>query len=187
MTLVGFSMGGGEVARYVGRHGTGRVAKAVLVGAVTPFMLKTGDNPNGVDASVFEGIRGGIAADRPQFFSDFGRTFMSADRPGSKVSQGALTWTLNLALQASLKGTLDCVHAFSETDFREDLKAFDVPTLVIHGDDDQIVPVDLTARAAAAAIPGARLEVYPGGPHGLYFTHKDRLNADLLAFANGRA
>ncbi len=182
VTLVGFSMGGGEVARFIGHHGTKRIAKAVLIGAVTPMLLETADHSNGVPRVVFDGIRTAIAADRPQFFSDFGKMFMGANRPGSKVSQGALDWTLFMAMQASLKGTLDCVGAFSETDFRADLKAFDVPTLVIHGDDDQIVPLEVTARASAQAISGARLEVYPAAPHGLYFTHKDRLNADLLAF-----
>jgi non-heme chloroperoxidase len=182
ITLAGFSMGGGEVARYLGRHGTKRVAKAALISAVTPFLLKTADHPEGVDRSVFDGLRAGIALDRPQFFSDFGKVFTGANRPGAKVSQGALDWTLFLALQASLKGTLDCVGAFSETDFRSDLKAFKLPTLVIHGDDDQVVPFALSGSVAAKMIPGSRLEVYKGAPHGLYFTHKDRLNADLLAF-----
>jgi pimeloyl-ACP methyl ester carboxylesterase len=180
--LVGFSMGGGEVARYIGRYGTDSVARAVLVSAVPPFLMKSADNPQGVDRSVFDGIRAGIAADRPQFFAEFGKAFTGANRPGSKVSQGILDWTLFLALQASLKGTLDCVDAFSETDFRDDLQAFDVPTLVIHGDDDQIVPFEISGKASAAAIEGAQLKVYHGAPHGLYFTHKDQLNADLLAF-----
>ncbi|MGO8797596.1 MAG: alpha/beta fold hydrolase [Roseiarcus sp.] len=182
--LVGFSMGGGEVARYIGRYGTDSVAKAVLVSSVPPFLLKGADNPQGVDRAVFDGIRAGIGADRAQFFADFGKAFTGANRPGSKVSQGMLDWTHFLALQASLKGTLDCVNAFSETDFREDLKAFDVPTLVIHGDDDQIVPFEVSGKASAAAIEGAALKVYKGAPHGLYFTHKDQLNADLLAFFN---
>jgi pimeloyl-ACP methyl ester carboxylesterase len=182
VTLVGFSMGGGEVARYIGRHGTKRIARAVLMSAVTPLLLKQPDHPEGVEQPVFDGIRAGIAADRPQFFKDFGKAFFGANRPGSKVSEGILIWNLNLALQASLKGTLDCVTAFSATDFRADLKAFNVPTLVMHGDDDQIVPIDITGRAAAKAIPQARLKVYAGAPHGLYFTHKDELSADLLSF-----
>ncbi len=183
-TLVGFSMGGGEVARYIAKHGTKRVAKAVLVAAVTPFLLKTPDHP-GVDRPTLDGIRAGIAADRPQFFTDFGRAFLGADDPGAKVSKGALDWTLFLAMQASLKGTLDCVKAFSETDFRADLKAFKLPTLVIHGDADHIVPFELSGPLAAKAIAGARLEVYKGAPHGLYLTHKERLNEDLLAFVQG--
>lgn len=180
--LAGFSMGGGEVARYLGRHGADRVSKAVLIGAVTPFLLKTADNPQGVDRSVFDGMRAGIAADRPEFFRNFGMRFMGSDRLGSKVSEGALTWTLSMALQASLKSTLDCVTAFSETDFRGDMRAFTMPTLIIHGDADAIVPIDLSGRLAAQMIPGSRLEVYPGAPHGLYFTHNDRMNEDLLAF-----
>ncbi|MGH7414003.1 MAG: alpha/beta fold hydrolase [Candidatus Rokuibacteriota bacterium] len=183
ITLVGFSMGGGEVARYIGRQGTKRVSKAVLIGAVPPLLLKTADHPEGVDRTVFDGLRAGISADRPQFFADFGKVFMGANRPGAKVvSPGVLDWTFFMAMQASLKGTLDCVAAFSETDFRPDLKAFDVPTLVIHGDDDQVVPLEITGRASAKAIPGARLQVYKGAPHGLCFTHKDQINADLLAF-----
>ncbi len=185
VTLVGFSMGGGEVARYIGRHGSNRVSKAALLGAVTPFLLKTADNPDGVDKSVFDGMRAGITADRAEFFNGFGKVFMGADRPGSKVSPGALTQTHSMALMASLKSTLDCVIAFSETDFRPDLKAFSMPTLIVHGDDDAIVPIDLTARLAAQMVTGSKLEVYPGAPHGFCFTHKDRLNADLLAFING--
>jgi len=182
ITLVGFSMGGGEVARYIGRHGTGRLAKAVLIGAVTPLLIQRTDHQAGVPRTVFDGIRAGIEADRPQFFSEFGKPFLGANRAGAKVSDGVLAWTLAMALQASLKGTLDCVNAFSETDFRPDLKKFDVPALIIHGDDDQIVPIDIAGREAAKMIAGARLEVYPGAPHGLYFTHKDRLNEDLLSF-----
>jgi pimeloyl-ACP methyl ester carboxylesterase len=168
----------------VAKHGTKRVSKAVLVSAVTPFLLKTPDHP-GVDRSTFDGIRAGIAADRPQFFTDFGRAFLGADDPGAKVSGGALQWTLFLALQASLKGTLDCVKAFSETDFRADLATFKLPALVVHGDADHIVPFEVSGPLAAKAIAGARFEVYKGAPHGLYLTHKDRLNEDLLAFIRG--
>jgi pimeloyl-ACP methyl ester carboxylesterase len=184
-TLVGFSMGGGDVARYLSRHGAGRVSKAVLIGAVTPFLLKTADNPNGADKSVFDGMRAGITADRAEFFNGFGRVFMGADNPALKVSEGVLRQNHGMALMASLKSTLDCVIAFSETDFRPDMAAFTMPTLIIHGDVDTIVPIDLTAREAHKAIPGSRLEVYAGAPHGLCFTHKDKMNADLLAFING--
>lgn len=184
-TLVGFSMGGGDVARYVSRYGSARVAKVALPGAVTPFLLKTETNPNGVDKSVFDGMRAGITADRAEFFNGFGKVFMGADKADSKVSAGALIQTHNMALMASLKSTLDCVVAFSETDFRPDLKALTMPTLILHGDADAIVPIDLTARVAAQMIPGARLEVYGGAPHGFCFTHKDRVNDDLLTFING--
>ena len=181
--LVGFSMGGGEVARYIGRHGTGRVGKAALVGAVPPCLLKGGDNPDGVDGSVFEGMKQGIRADRAQFFVDFGKTFLGVGRPGLEVSEGLQQWTLQLALQAGLRGTLACVDAFGTTDFREDLKRFDKPTLIVHGDDDQIVPFEVSGKRAAEAIAGAELKLYEGAPHGLYATHKDRLSADLVAFA----
>jgi pimeloyl-ACP methyl ester carboxylesterase len=185
VTLVGFSMGGGEVARYIGRHGLQRISKAALVGAVTPLLLKRDDHPDGVERATFDGIRSGITADRPQFFSDFGKAFMGANRSGANISQGVLDWTLFMAMQASLKGTLDCVAAFSETDFRPDLKAFKLPTLIIHGDDDQIVPLEITGRAAAKAIPGSRLQVYKGAPHGLYFTHQEQMNTDLHSFIKG--
>jgi pimeloyl-ACP methyl ester carboxylesterase len=180
--LVGFSMGGGDVARYIGRHGVKRLSKAVLLGAVTPIFIKTEDHPEGVDKSVFDGIKAGIRADRPQFLSDFGSVFYGTNRPGSKVSPGILTQTLNIALLASLKGTLDCVTAFSETDFRDDMKKFSIPTLVIHGDDDQVVPLAATGKLAAAMVPGSQLKVYAGAPHALCFTHKDQLNEDLLSF-----
>lgn len=181
VTLVGFSMGGGDVARYIARHGSERVAGLVLLGAVTPLFIKTADNPDGVDKSVFDGIRDGIRADRAQFIADFAAPFYGINH-GQKVSQGVQAQTLNIALLASLKGTLDCVTAFSETDFRPDMAKIDVPTLVIHGDDDQIVPIDISGRQSAKLIKGARLIVYPGAPHGLTDTHKDKVNQDLLTF-----
>lgn len=180
--LVGFSMGGGEVARYIARHGTRRLAKAVLISAVTPLFIKTDDHPEGVDKAVFDGIKAGLAADRPQFLSDFSTIFFGTNRADNKVSAGILTHTLNIALLASIKGTLDCVTAFSETDFRRDMQAFSLPTLVIHGDDDRVVPFEATGKLAAAAIPSSVLKVYPGAPHALCFTHKEQLNQDLLHF-----
>jgi pimeloyl-ACP methyl ester carboxylesterase len=179
--LVGFSMGGGEVARYLGRHGAGRVAKAAMLGAVPPFLLQTADNPNGVPATVFEGMMAAIAADRPGFFAGFGPGFYGPP----KVSDGVLAWTLSLAMQASLKGTLDCVRAFGFTDFRPDMKAFTAPTLILHGEQDAIVPFAISGQAMAAAIPGARLVTYPDAGHGLCWTHKDQVNADLLDFLKG--
>ncbi|MFC7553387.1 alpha/beta fold hydrolase [Pseudoroseomonas wenyumeiae] len=183
--LVGHSTGGGEVARYIGRHGTARVAKAVLVGAVPPLMLRTPANPGGLPIEVFDGIRAGVAADRSQFFKDLTIPFYGANREGAAVSQGQRDAFWFQGMQGGLKNELDSIKAFSETDFTEDLKRFDIPTLLIHGDDDQIVPIDASARAAAKLIPGAVLKVYPGGSHGLAATHKDQLNADLLAFARG--
>lgn len=181
--LVGHSTGGGEVARYIGRHGTKRVAKAVLVGAVPPLMLKTAANPGGLPIEVFDGIRAGVAADRSQFFKDLTIPFYGANRPGAAVSQGMRDAFWYQGMQGGLKNELDCIKAFSETDFTEDLKRFDVPTLFIHGDDDQIVPIDDAARIAATLVEGSKLTIYPGAPHGLAATHKDQLNKDLLAFA----
>ena len=183
VTLVGFSMGGGEVARYIGRYGNAKVARAALVGAVPPFLLKTGDNPHGVDRSVFEGMKKGISGDRAQFFVDFGKTFLGVGRPGLEISEGLEQWTLSMALLAGLNGTLACVDAFSSTDFRQDLQRFDRPTLIVHGDDDQIVPFEVSGQKAAALLVKPQVEVYQGAPHGLYATHKDRLSADLIAFA----
>jgi non-heme chloroperoxidase len=181
-TLVGHSAGGGEVARYIGRHGTSRVARAVLVGAVTPLMLKTAANPGGLPIEVFDTIRAGVTADRSQFFKDLTAPFFGANRPGSKVSQGVRDAFWFRGMRGGLKNQLDGIKAFSETDFTEDLKAFDVPTLIIHGDDDQIVPIGASAHAAARLVTNATLRVYPGGSHGLADTHKDQLNADLIAF-----
>lgn len=182
VVLVGFSMGGGDVTRYIARKGSSRVAKLVLVSAVTPIFMKTADHPVGPDRSVFDGIRAGLRHDRAQFLDDFSAVFYGTNRPGSTVSKGILTQTLQTALQASLKATVDCVTAFSETDFRPDMGKIDVPTLVIHGDDDQVVPLEATGRLAAELIKGATLKVYAGAPHATAFTHKDQLTADLAAF-----
>ncbi len=182
ITLVGHSTGGGEVARYIGRYGSKRVVKAVLLGAVTPLMLKTNANPGGTPIEVFDGIRAAVASDRSQFFKDLATKFFGANRPGAKVSQGVCDAFWLQGMQGGLKNELDCIKAFSETDFTEDLKKFDLPTLIIHGDDDQIVPIDTTARASAKLIKNAVLKVYAGGPHGLADTFKDQLNADLLTF-----
>jgi non-heme chloroperoxidase len=181
-TLVGHSTGGGEVARYIGRHGTSRVAKAVLVGAVTPQMLVSPANPDGVPLSVFDGIREGVKSDRAQFFLDLSTPFYGFNREGAKVSEGMRQNFLIQGLQCSLKSAYACIKQFSETDFTEDLKKMTVPTLVIHGDDDQIVPLAATGRRAVELLPQGRLSVYEGAPHGLPSTHKDKLNAELLAF-----
>lgn len=180
--LVGHSTGGGEVTRYLGRHGTSRVAKAVLVSAIPPLMLKTAANPGGLPIEVFDQLRAGLAADRSQFYEDLSAPFYSANRPGSKVSQGVRDMFWQWSMQVGLKGAYDCIKAFSETDFTEDLKKINVPTLLIHGDDDQIVPIGDSARLSVKLVPNAELKVYPGAPHGLTTTHKDRFNADLLAF-----
>ena len=181
--LVGHSTGGGEVARYIGRHGTGRIAKAVLIGAVTPLMLKTATNPDGAPIEAFDRIRAGVSADRSQFYKDFAIPFFGANRDGATISQGTLDAFWMLGMQGGLASQLQCIKAFSETDFTEDLKRFDIPTLVIHGDDDQIVPVDLTARRTIQLAPRAVLKLYAGAPHGLAITHKQQFNEDLLAFA----
>jgi non-heme chloroperoxidase len=179
---VGHSAGGGEVARYIGRHGTKRVAKAVLIGAVPPLMLKTESNPAGLPIEVFDGIRTGVLADRSQFFKDLTVTFYGSNRSGSTVSQGLRDSFWLQGMQSGLKGVLECIEAFSETDFTEDLKKIDVPTLIIHGDDDQIVPIADSAMLTAKLVKEATLKVYPGAPHGLCSTHKNQVNADLLAF-----
>jgi non-heme chloroperoxidase len=182
IVLIGHSTGGGEITRYIGRHGTSRVAKAVLVGAVPPLMLKTEANPGGLPIEVFDGIRAGTAADRSQFFMDLTLPFYGGNRPGSKLTQGTREAFRLRGMMGGLKNELDCIKAFSETDFTEDLKKFDVPTLIIHGDDDQIVPIDDSARMSAQLVKGSTLKVYPGGCHGLAAMNTDELNADLLAF-----
>ena len=181
--LIGFSAGGGEVARYIGRHGTKRVAKAALISAVPPLMLRTAANPAGLPIEKFDEIRQGSTADRSQFYKDLASgPFFGANRPGAKVSQGMIDSFWRQGMQAGHKNTFDCIKAFSETDFTEDLKKFDVPTLIIHGDDDQIVPIGAAALRSARLVKNATLTIYAGAPHGLADTHKDQLNADLLAF-----
>jgi non-heme chloroperoxidase len=180
--LVGHSTGGGEVTRYIGRHGTSRVGKAVLVGAIPPLMLKTEANPGGTPIDAFDAIRGGLLADRSQFYKDLSAPFYGANRPGSTVSQGVRDGFWLMSMQVGLKAAHDCVKQFSESDFNEDLKKIDVPTLIIQGDDDQIVPIDDSGRLSAKIIKDAELKVYPGAPHGLFQTHKYEFNADLLAF-----
>ncbi len=183
--LVGHSTGGGEVARYIGRHGTSRVGKAVLVSAVPPLMLKTPANPGGLPIDVFDTLRAGVLADRSQFYEDLSAPFFGANRPGSKVSRGVRDAFWAASMQVGLKAAFDCIKAFSETDFTRDLEKFDVPTLVLHGDDDQIVPIDAAGRASAKIVKNAKLIVYPGAPHGLPETHKRQLGEDLLAFVKG--
>jgi non-heme chloroperoxidase len=181
-TLVGHSTGGGEVARYIGRHGTKRVAKAVLVAAVPPIMLKSATNPEGLPMEVFDNLRSDITKDRSQFYKDLATSFYGANRPGAKVSKGTLDQFWLWSMQAGLKNAYESIKAFSETDFTEDLKKIDVPTLVMHGEDDQIVPVKDSAVKSARLIRGAKEIYYPGAPHGLTATHQDQVNADLLAF-----
>nr|WP_222423726.1 alpha/beta hydrolase [Lysobacter antibioticus] len=182
-TLFGFSTGGGEVARYIGRHGTARLKKAGLISAVPPLMLKTAANPGGLPIDVFDGLRAGSIADRSQLYKDLAAgPFFGYNRPGAKKSQGAIDWFWMQGMWAGHKNAYDCIKAFSETDFTEDLKKIDVPVLIVHGDDDQVVPIDAAARASAKLIKNNRLIVYPGGPHGITDTHKDRLNQDLLEF-----
>lgn len=182
-TLIGFSTGGGEVARYVGRHGTGRIAQVALVSAVPPFMLRTEDNPGGVPVEVFDSIRAGSLADRSQTYQDLADgPFFGNNRPGANVSQGIRDAFWLQSMACGHRNAYECVAAFSATDFRPDLAKFDVPTLVVHGDDDQVVPFEVGGKASAALIDGARLVVYPGAPHGITDTHKAQLGADLLAF-----
>lgn len=181
--LFGFSTGGGEVARYIGRHGTGRIAKAGLISAVPPLMLKTENNPDGLPIDVFDGLRSGSLTDRSQLYKDLASgPFFGFNRPSANVFQGRIDCFWLQGMMAGHKNTFDCIKAFSETDFTEDLKKFDVPTLIIHGDDDQIVPIGAAAIAAAKLVKNATLKIYPSAPHGLTDTHKDQLNADLLEF-----
>lgn len=185
ITMVGHSTGGGEVARYIGRHGTSRVARAVLIAAVPPIMVRTDANPEGLPIDVFDAIRAGLIRDRAQFYHDLAIQFYGANRPGAKVSQGLLDQFWLWSMQAGLKNAYDCIAAFSETDFTADLEKFDIPTLVLHGEDDQIVPVKDSARKSARLIRGAKDIYYPGAPHGITATHQDQVNADLLAFIQG--
>jgi len=181
--LIGFSTGGGEVARYIGRHDTKRVAKAALISAVPPLMLKTAANPDGLPIEVFDEIRLSCIADRSQFYKDLASgPFFGANRPGAKVSQGMIDSFWLQGMQAGHKNTFDCIKAFSETDFTEDLKRFDIPTLIVHGDDDQIVPIGAAALRSSKLVKNSTLRIYTGAPHGLAETHKAQLNADLLAF-----
>ena len=184
--LFGFSTGGGEVARYIGRHGNKRIAKAGLIAAVPPLMLKTAANPGGLPMEVFDGIRAGERANRAQLYKDIASgPFFGFNRPGAKLSQGLVDWFWMQGMMCGHKATLDCIKAFSETDFTEDLKKFDIPTLIVHGEDDQVVPIGASGLASAKLVKHSKLLVYPGGPHGITDTHKDRLNADLLAFLKG--
>ncbi|WP_018412153.1 alpha/beta fold hydrolase [Methyloversatilis thermotolerans] len=183
VVMVGFSTGGGEVARYIGRHGSKRVAKAALVAAVPPQMVKSANNPDGIPLEVFDGFRAAQLANRAQFYRDIASgPFYGFNRPGAQVSQGLIDAWWSQGMMAGHKNTYDCIKAFSETDFTEDLKKIDVPTLVVHGDDDQVVPIDRAGRASARLVKNAQLKVYAGAPHGLTDTHKAQFNADLLAF-----
>jgi non-heme chloroperoxidase len=181
-TLVGHSTGGGEVTRYIGRHGTKRVAAAVLIGAVPPILVKSASNPEGIPIEVFDGLRSSLAKDRSQFWKDFAITFYGANRSGAKVSQGMLDQFWLWSMQAGLKNVYESIKAFSETDFHEDLKKFDMPTLIMHGEDDQIVPINISGKKSAKLIKGAQEIFYPGRPHGLTATHQDEVNTDLLKF-----
>ena len=183
---VGHSTGGGEVARYIGRHGTKRVGKAVLISAVPPLMLKTAANPAGLPMEVFDGLRASVQADRAQFFRDLSAPFYGANRPGAKVSQGLRDSFWMQGMLCGFPGSYECIKAFSETDFTEDLKKFDVPTLILHGADDQIVPIVAAGLLSSKIVKGATLKVYPGAPHGMCSTLKDQINADLLAFFKRR-
>jgi len=184
ITMVGHSTGGGEVARYIGRYGTKRVAKAVLIAAVPPIMLKSASNPEGLPLELFDGLRSALLKDRSQTYKEFAPQFYGANRPGAQVSQGTLDQFWLWSMQAGLKNSYESIKAFSETDFSEDLKKFDIPTLVMHGEDDQIVPVRNSGRKSAQLIKGAVEIYYPGLSHGLTATHPDLVNRDLLAFCN---
>ena len=179
---VGHSTGGGEVTRYIGRHGTERVAMAVLISAVPPQLIKTPMNPNGMPMELFNQLRAGIQADRARFYREFGMPFFGFNRPGAKISQPLLDSFFSQCMLGSLPAAYDCIKAFSETDFHDDLKRFDVPTLIMHGDDDQVVPIGITGLVSAKIVKGATLKVYSGLPHGMCSTHKDQINADLLEF-----
>ena len=186
VTLVGFSMGGGEIARYIGKYGTSRISKVVFISAVTPFMLKTDANTEGVDKEVFDEMVENIKKDRPAFFADFGKKFYGVSMISHPVSQAFLDWNLSHCLMASPKATVDCVRSFSETDFRFDLTKINVPVLIIHGDADKTVPIKVSGDKTAQLIPQSKYIVYEGAPHGLFVTEKDKLNADLLDFIGGK-
>jgi non-heme chloroperoxidase len=185
VTLVGHSTGGGEVARYIGRHGSKRVAKVVLIGAVPPLLVKTAENPEGLPLDVFDALRAGLVKDRSQFYKDFAVPFYGTNRRGARVSQGVLDQFWLWSMQSGLKNAYECIRAFSETDFTADLQKIDVPALVVHGEDDQIVPINISARRSVRLIKSAKHNYYPGAPHGLTATHQDQVNADLLAFMRG--
>ena len=183
---IGHSTGGGELTRYIGRHGTKRVSKAILISAVPPLLQKTEANPDGLPIEVIDGLRASVHADRGQFFRDFSVPFYGFNRPGAKSSQGLLDSFYLQAMLAGFNAVYDCIKAFAQTDFTEDLKKFDVPTLIMHGEDDQVVPIGITARVSSKIVSGATLKVYPGLPHGMCSTHKDLINADLLEFITGK-
>jgi non-heme chloroperoxidase len=187
ITMVGHSTGGGEVARYIGRHGSRRVAGAVLISAVPPIMAKSGSNPDGLPMELFDGFRAGLAKDRGQLYREFAALFYGTNRPGAKVSQPILDQLWRLCMQTGLRNSFECVKAFSETDFREDLKKFDVPTLVMHGEDDQVVPIDISGRKTAKLVKGAQTAFYPAAPHGITETHQEQLVTDLVKFLRGAA
>jgi non-heme chloroperoxidase len=182
VVLVGHSTGGGEVTRYIGRHGSSRVAKVVLVGAIPPLMVKTAANPEGLPLEVFDGLRDNLTKDRSEFYEELSAAFYGANRPGSTVSQGLRDQFWLQSMTVGIKGAYDCIKAFSETDLTMDLEAIDVPTLIIHGDDDQIVPIGASSMKSSKIVKDAQLKIYPGAPHGLTSTHKDAFNADVLAF-----
>jgi len=182
VTLVGHSTGGGEVTRYIGRHGSKRVTKLVLIGAIPPLMLKTDNNPVGLPISVFDELRAGVVADRSQFLKDLSMPFYGYNKPGAKISEGVRDAFWRQGMQASVIGTYECIKAFSETDLTEDLKMVDVPTLILHGDQDQIVPIGASALLSSKIVKNATLKIYPGAPHGMTVTLADQVNADLLAF-----
>ncbi len=185
LTLVGHSTGGGEITRYIGRHGTARVARVVLIGAVPPLMVQTPANPGGLPVSVFDGIRKGTFDNRAQFFKDLTTPFYGWNREGAKPSEGIRDSFWLQGMMGGIKGQYDCIHEFSEVDYSEDLRRIDRPTLILHGDDDQIVPIGASAMVSSKIVPGATLKVFPGGDHGLPTTHQDEINADLLAFLKG--
>lgn len=187
ITMVGHSTGGGEVTRYIGRHGTARVAGAVLISAVPPGLVKTRNNPEGLPLEEFDGIRAGLLKDRGEFYRQFCTLFYGLNRPNAKVSQSVIDQFWNQCMQVGLKNTFECVKAFSETDFTEDLKKFDVPTLILHGEDDQVVPLAISGKKTARLVKGAKEIYYPGAPHGITTTHQDKVNADLLEFLRGTA